>query len=208
MERIVVLALRVVIFDDGKTDLAENALELRLLEHLFEELGHMTGWVGKGPTAKGTKDESALTIVVGNAQNGTNQMERTGNELIGDGSLPMCYGPSEVNGCHGHEIGLPRLIQQGIAISLLVAEDGYAMGKDSTKVVIERIGMGGVMGDTILLFAIERPGTGILIQEAEIVGAAEQILFLRPCTSMYATARIQIARHVEHTEVVSSIVHM
>ena len=49
---------------------------------------------------------------------------------------------------------------------------------------------------------------GILVQETEIVGAAEQILFLRPCTSIYATPRIQITRHVEHTEVVSSIVHM
>ena len=153
----------VVVAEDGEGDEAEAVLELVLLQHLFEELRHLAGWVVESTATEGTQHEAVVAVHKADAIDGANLV--AGDDLghfghvaiLGESDFKLA---PEVQCRIGDDANLERMFHKRVFWTSL-AEDRNVRRVDRAEVerlskrvvvpftvcIVELVGIVGVKGE-------------------------------------------------------------
>ena len=122
-ECFIVNALGVVILNDCKNNLPEDAFEFGFFYDLPEKFCHLLGRIIECSATEGAKNKATLPVIISYAQDSSNLTHCTIELAYGN---LICFSIQMISG-YGHKVYMPRGVDKPIAFGLSITKYSDSM---------------------------------------------------------------------------------
>ena len=189
-----VVTVSVVIVDDRKVDIVEEASELRLGNDLLEDLRYMLWWIVESAAAESTENKCILPVVIGGLK---------GCSCLGWRSILLyksvsCLAVGSDDGgwvlmCRNGDEVQPHWCHELVSSVLRPSEYSDAFREDCAESFVKRVSVFWMRCNTIFCSM-----SAELVKRTEVIGASEEIFLLSPRSTDDPAARCAVAGKIEN----------